>query len=359
MYSPFRFIPRVFRKKPVHLTFFVTKRCNQKCPFCFYLRAQPSLKSETVSPLSLEEIEKISSSFGNLLWVAFSGGEVYLSDEIVEISRIFYKNNKPSILLYPTNGMQAELIKNKTIEILLHCKKSTVVVKLSMDGLNEKHDLLRGVSGSFEKLMETLRALTPLLSEYPNFELGINTVFCRQNEDDMDEIISFVMGIETIKTHTISLIRGDLKDNTHKAVALEKYLRASMRLEENLKQRKSPMYRFRGSRLKASQDILQRRLIYKTVTENRQIIPCYAGRLNVVLTEEGGVFPCEEFNYKIGNIKDYNYDIKTLLESHEAKNIISEIEKNKCHCSHECYMMTNILFNPRTYPKLLKEYLQI
>ncbi|MBI4824645.1 MAG: radical SAM protein [Nitrospirae bacterium] len=355
MYSPFRFIPHVFRKKPVHLTFFVTRKCNQKCPFCFYL----SRSKEARNPLTFEEIEKISSSFGTLLWVSFSGGEVFLKDNLVDITKVFYKNTLPSILLYPTNGMMPEIIKNKTEEILRHCKKSTVVLKLSLDGLNEKHDLLRGVSGSFQKLMETLGALAPLLSEYPNFELGINTVFCSANEDDMDELISFVMGLEPIKTHTISLIRGNVKDNAYKAVDIEKYLRASMRLEENLKNKKSPIYRFHGSRVKSAQDILQRRLIYRTVTEDSQIIPCYAGRLNVTMTEEGEVFPCEEFDYKIGNIRDSNYDIKTLLKSPEAKKIISDISKNKCHCSHECYMMTNILFNLRKYPELLKEYLQV
>jgi len=30
---------------------------------------------------------------------------------------------------------------------------------------------------------------------------------------------------------------------------------------------------------------------------------------------------------------------------------------SRCHCTHECYFMTNILFNPRLYPSLMKEYL--
>ena len=35
------------------------------------------------------------------------------------------------------------------------------------------------------------------------------------------------------------------------------------------------------------------------------------------------------------------------------------IQDKRCHCTHECYFITNILFDPRRYPALLKEYLQL
>jgi MoaA/NifB/PqqE/SkfB family radical SAM enzyme len=359
MYSPFRFLPSVLRKsRPLHLAFFVTRRCNARCPFCFYLenKEAPSPEPE----LSLEEIEQVSRSMGNLLWVAFSGGEVYLREDIVEISRIFYDNNKPSILLYPTNGLMPELIRDRTEQILRGCPNSVVAVKLSLDGIGERHDALRGMPGSFDKVMETYNLLGPLLEEFANFELGINTVFCSSNQDDMDEIIEFVKGLEMVKTHTLSLVRGDIRDEAYKDFDIEKYLRAIEKIERNLKDGSSPTYGFGGARVKAAQDILQRRLIHRTVKEKRRQIPCYAGRLNIVLTETGDVFPCENLknNFKLGSIRDFELDINLLLESDRAKKIISPI-KEGCFCTHECYMMTNILFNPAKYPELLKETLQI
>lgn len=359
MYSPLRFLPSVLGKRqPLHLTFFVTRRCNARCPFCFYLEKQGDAPDK--SELSIDEIKRISSSMGNLLWLAFSGGEIYLREDLVEISRIFYRNNKPSIMLYPTNGLMPDSIRDRTVEILKHCPKSVVVVKLSLDGLGEKHDSIRGVPGGYKKVMETYEKLSSLPDVYPNFELGINTVFCSANENDMDEIIEFVKGLETVKTHTISMVRGDIKHAFYKNINIEKYLTASRKLETNLKDRTSPTYSFRGARIKAAQDILQRRLIYRTITEKRQLIPCYAGRLNIVLTETGDLYPCESFSerQRIGNIRDYGCDMKKLLKGEPAKSIISEI-KTGCFCPHECYMMTNILFNPRTYPNLIREYLHI
>ena len=66
-----------WKRRPIHLTFFVTRRCNARCPFCFYLQSTEMAEADAAE-LSLEEIERISSSLGSLLWLAFSGGEIFL-----------------------------------------------------------------------------------------------------------------------------------------------------------------------------------------------------------------------------------------------------------------------------------------
>ncbi len=359
LYSPFRHVGSILSKtRPIHLTFFVTKRCNSKCPFCFYLRSSSSGQDDG-RELTLDEISRVSSSFGSLLWLAFSGGEIYLREDLVGIARVFYENNRPAIMLFPTNGLLPELIRERTEQVLRNCPKSVIAVKLSVDGLGDDHDEIRNTPGSFEKTIRTYELLGPLLDKYPNFELGINTVFCSANQDRMDRVIDFAAGLSNIKTHTISLVRGDLADKDCKAVDFGKYLRAIERLERNLKEKKAATYRFRGAGIKAAQDILQRRLIHRTMEEQRRLIPCYAGRLNLVLTETGDVYPCEILTKSLGNVRDFGCDIRKVLKSAAAADAIRYIKEEECYCTHECYFMTNILFNPALYPDLLKEYLQI
>lgn len=362
MISPFTYCWSIFRKKrPLQLTFFVTRRCNSRCPFCFYLADnQKTLQGEP--ELSLEEIERISRSMDNFLWLLFSGGEIYLRDDIVEISALFYQNNKPAILTYPTNGLEPDLIKEKTEEILKYCKKSVVVVKLSLDGVGEEHDVLRGMPGNFERLMETYEALGGLLDKYSNFEIGINTLFCSENQHCMNGdngIIEFVRTLDKVRTHTISMVRGELKEEQYKNIDLSEYHKAIQTLEKNLKAPKAQVYSFKGARFKAAQDNLQRRLIYQTLLRKRRLIPCYAGRLNLVLTETGDLYPCELSNQEIGNVRDHGYDVRKILEPPPAKKIIDEIEAGTCYCSHECYFTTNILFNPKMYPRLANDYLKV
>jgi MoaA/NifB/PqqE/SkfB family radical SAM enzyme len=357
MYSPFRHAGSIFwKKRPIHLTFFLTRRCNSRCPFCFYLKGRDGISAQR-DELDLREIRTISASFGDLLWLAFSGGEIFLREDLVEISKIFYEQNRPPIMLFPTNGLLPELIRESTERIVKDCPQSVIAVKLSLDGLGEDHDRLRDTPGSFDKTMETYSLLAGLIGRYPNFELGINTVFCSHNQDKMDEIIDFVSGLKDIKTHTISLIRGDLAQDGFKMVDIGKYRSAIERLEHNLKDRTADIYRFRGAKIKAAQDIIQRGLIHRTICEKKRLLNCYAGKLNVVLTETGELFPCEILSKSFGNIREHDLDIGKALRTNKAAGIIRSIEERQCYCTHECYFMTNILFNPRLYPALLREYL--
>lgn len=360
-YSPFRHIGSVFRKhEPIHLTVFLTRRCNASCPFCFYAGGQRKTNGSDQDnhELGTEEYEHISSSMGKLLWLAFSGGEIFLRRDIVELTKIFYRNNKPSIMLFPTNGLLTGTITEKTGEILRNAARSTVVVKLSFEGTEEVHDSIRG-KGSFQSALRTYRELSGYIGKYPNFELGVNTVFLSRNQDHMDELFRFVRSLDHIKTHTVSLIRGDIPDVTLKDIDMRKYRNAIKTLESNLKDTNAGTYSFTGARLKAAQDIVQRRYIHETALRQKQLIPCYAGKLNLVLTETGDVFPCETFSLKMGNVRDFGNDMIRVLRSGKAQKVLRSIHKKRCFCTHECFMMTNILFNPRTYPSLLLEYLQI
>ena len=360
-FSPFRHLGSiVWKQRPIQFTFFLTSRCNARCPFCFYI----SHKDQAVSAsgeLRLAEIEKIAPQLGKLLWLAFSGGEIFLRSDLVEITTLFYRTNQPAIILLPTNGLLQDTIYTGVETILRNCPESSIVVKLSVDGPEHIHDELRGVPGAYQKTLRTCDALGELVGKYENFELGINTVFCQANQDHIEEVMDLVQTLPQVKTHTVSLIRGEVFRDDLKQVDLQKYKNVITRLESDLKKRLAAKYRFRGAKLKAAQDILQRSLIYEAAGDTKRTSPCYAGKLNLVLTETGDLYPCEDFSERMrfGNIRENEYDLQGLLQSEHGRNILKFINGKGCSCTHECYFMTNILFNPRRYPALLKEYLQL
>jgi radical SAM protein with 4Fe4S-binding SPASM domain len=324
-YSPLRHLgSALWKRNPIQLTYFVTRRCNARCSFCFYA---PAGRGEAPE-LSLEETERVSSSLGKLLWLAFSGGEIFLRRDIADLARVFYRHNRPALILLPTNGLLTNTIREQTEAILKSCPESAVVVKLSLDGTREVHDSLRGVPGAFDRTLETYHALRELLPRYANFELGVNTVFCSANQDIVGEVIDLV---------------GELDD-----------VRRSM-----VRRKPARRYRFRGGKLKVAQDILQRRLIYETDRQNRRLIPCYAGKLTLVLDEKGDVYPCEILGDPMGNVRESGYDLRKIMRGDRGRKMAAAIAEGNCHCTHECYFIMNILFNPRLYPALFREYARL
>ena len=90
------------------------------------------LESAELGMRVAEHMVKLSEKLGDLLWLAFSGGEIFLRSDLVEIVRIFYKNNRPAIILLPTNGLLTDIIHDGVEAIVRACPQSTIVVKLSL-----------------------------------------------------------------------------------------------------------------------------------------------------------------------------------------------------------------------------------
>jgi radical SAM protein with 4Fe4S-binding SPASM domain len=263
-------------------------------------------------------------------------------------------------MLFPTNGIMSERITAVMRDLCRSCPDSRLVAKISLDGPPDYHDKMRVVKGCYDKAMKTYEQLAGLLEEFPNFDLGVNTVLCSENQDLVLDFIDTVAAtMPKITTHTVSLARGEMPSPELKNVQLEKYRQAVLKLEERMKNRELPVYRFPGGRWKAAQDIVQRELIYQTALQGKRLNECYAGTLNLVLAADGDLHPCEDFSMRFGNVKDHGFDVRKVLQTAPAQQILADIKAWKCHCTHECFMMTNTLFNPRMIPKIAREYVKL
>jgi MoaA/NifB/PqqE/SkfB family radical SAM enzyme len=346
------------KERTIHLTFFVTRRCNARCPSCFYQHARDAV--DAAPELSIGEIRRIARSMGGLLWVLFSGGEPFLRDDLVEISQIFHDTNDACFLTYPTNGLLPEVIAERTEEILKRCRNSVVVLKLSLDGVGADHDEVRQVPGGFDRLMDAYQRLAALAEAYPRLEIGVNTLFCPENQRRMEGIIEFVRGLRGVRSHTITMFRGREPGTGIGNLDLSHYARVMRHLDHRWRSRSDRFHRFAGGRLKAAQDRLQSRLIHRTLSHGRRLIPCYAGALNLVLTESGELHPCEgRWDRSFGNVREAGHDVGAMLRSERARRVLDEIARGDCYCSHECNFLTNILFNPAMVPGLVGEWARL
>ena len=354
-YSPLRHAGALLvKRRPLHLTFFATRRCDARCPFCFSRGRAASGGPE----LSAAEIDRLAPTVGPLLWLAFSGGEPTLREDLPEIAAIFSRHCRPVFVLLSTNGLDPDRTAVATRGLLAAAPRSTVAVKLSLDGPAEVHDRLRGLPGAHARVLESLALLRELAAHEPRLEVGVNTVLCAATAGSVGEVFAEVARLEGVNTHTLSLVRGDLPDPALGAVDARSYREAAEAVARGLRQGSQPRYRFAGARLKAAQDVLQRRLIAKTLARQARVIPCHAGRLNLVLDECGELYPCEDFSLRLENVREHGLDVGATAASPRGRAVLAAIARGECWCTHECTMMTNILFDLRHWPALLVEYLR-
>ena len=335
-----------FLKQPIYLIFFVTNNCNAKCNHCFYSE-QLNINQKDI--LSLDQIRGFSSQLGKLVWLAISGGEPFLRQDLEKIYEIFCDNNKIEDLNIPTNGVLTDIIYKKTKCMLESRKIKNFNIVLSLDGTRELHNQMRGVD-CFDNVMRTYSRLMELKKEHKNLLVKVNTTISSKNIDNLPGLIKEVQEkMPGIDFHNFELIRGNLKDKSYKVPTtgqLEKIKPMIFKAWEH--------YTFFGKRgIKSRIAMNAKKFLFnsyiKTLNEKRQLFPCYAGKVHCVLDYNGDVFLCE-LGPKVGNIKEQRF--KDIWASERANGERKKIWAKGCYCTHSCFQNTNVSFNQKLWPKL-------
>lgn len=125
-----------------------TRSCNLRCIHCY----ANAVCGNTTNELNTAESKSFIDDLANFRVpvVLFSGGEPLIRDDIFEL--IQHAKSKGIRSTISTNGT---LITEKIAEII---KASGVsYVGISLDGVGEKNDIFRGVSGAYKKALTGIR----------------------------------------------------------------------------------------------------------------------------------------------------------------------------------------------------------
>ena len=79
----------------------------------------------------------------------------------------------------------------------------------------------------------------------------------------------------------------------------------------------------------------------------RSCFPCRAGSLSIVICEDGEVVACESKDILPGPPPESRYDLRSILASSKAQEVRAGIVSGACSCGHECNLTTNMFFSSR------------
>ena len=343
------------KRMPVYLIHFVTEVCNLRCSHCFdfFYEEGPKRKPHE---LTLDEIDRMTKSLGELLFLLPTGGEPFLRPDLPKIVELYYRNCRVRNVGMPTNGSLPERVVTGAEEILARCPELHFGLDISIDGLGVDHDTIRARQGLFATCMDTYWRLKELEKRHPNFRVCVEVTIQKHNQGKLSEIYDYF--VRELRTYNIlvRVVRGTPRDPGEKEVELGLVEEVWGKLERGLHEGA-----FHGhaaypmSDLITAREVLGRRIQLNVLREKRYQIPCYAANLMGVIKSNGDVMACELRDDKLGNIREFDYDFRRLWTSERAQAISRDILENRCFCTHECFMSTNILFNPRLYPALLGE----
>ena len=344
-------IGSLFNIVPSYLVFQITSKCNSRCLTCFNWK---SLEDESQKDLTIDEIKKISENYGRVLQLTIGGGEPFLRNDLSDICQIFCRVNHAKHITIPTNCLQPAKIENTVRDILEKCNLNYLKIGLSLDGVENDHDLIRGVQGNYEKLVETYNRLVRLRIKYPKLGIHISSVLSTFNRDSICSTIDTVKSdFPDIDHHAVVLVRGDTRDNSSKEVSVECYKETLDYLKQvNTRKPQNFIVLLFRSLFDMTMEIVSNQM--KT---GQLSVDCLAGQRLLVITHNGTVYPCELLSQSFGNLRDSDYNIKPLIKSRKAYDIKQFIKKKQCSCTWECAIHASIVFNIRYYPTILRRTL--
>jgi MoaA/NifB/PqqE/SkfB family radical SAM enzyme len=331
------------RMLPLSLTLSPSPRCNSRCLTC-------NIWMKRENELSLDEWDKVLESLGRApYWITVSGGEPFLYRGVVELCELAYKHGRPGIINIPTNGI-LPTIPEKVRRIAESCSESRLIINLSLDGVGEKHDRIRGVAGNFDQFERTCKALLELRDQLPNLTVGIHTVVSVFNVADLDEIIDYAdrSGADQFVTE-IAEPRVEL-DTVGLPItpSRDDYQRAIDRLIAHVEKRRYHQI----SRITEAFRVSYYRLVKRILDEEDQVIPCYAGWASAHIYADGTVWPCCVRADRLGNLREHGYDFRRIWFGEKIKEVRRSIAARECHCPLANASYTNLLHHLPTLVKI-------
>ena len=315
--------------------------------------------------LSWEEIVKLSERTPPFTDLWFSGGEPTLRRELPEIIDLFVRNNGVRYINLPTNGLKPNRIYEIADQCLSRNQQLELHINIALDGLCESHDFMRGVPGNFEKALESARMLRRLKRLFGlRLIVNINTVITRDNLDEILPLAELIRAERIADGHYFNLIRGDAKNPALKQVQREKLRQIYSKLPEiqwsyadGMFDNKNQFVKWIKKAVYVGTLTFHHRTQFQNLDHStRWAMPCTAGETSAVIDFDGRIRACE-LRPPIGNLRDFDMNLKVFWETPARANEPEKIQCDQCWCTHVCFIHDSLRYSYKTmFTEVPKNY---
>ena len=284
-------------KSPISVVWEITNNCNFKCPHC---RAYEefTVDDEQMENKIIDELIK-----NDILTVNISGGEPLLNPRIFEI--IQRLSNANMYVGISTNGWLYKEKRKKLLEAGLK------FIQVSLDGDKMLHEKFRGVEGSYERAVDTLKQ-----AKKDGLFTQMNVTITSENLKTLEWNYNKALeiGVDKILYRRV-VSAGKAVENDYIIPNKKEYIDTIQKL-----------IKLDNSKLIVAVDD---QIIYAIKDiESDEKLGCAAGIKIVGISSNGDIYPCIFLREKLGNITKDN--LEELWQNNEILNKLRNKDINEC-----------------------------
>jgi MoaA/NifB/PqqE/SkfB family radical SAM enzyme len=293
--------------------------------------------------MALDEIEDLLSENRDFLRdvtsIQVTGGEPYLREDLPELIQAIRGHLPRTTIWIPTNGLTPRRIEATTREMLHDADGIRLGVSVSIDGIPGTHDTIRGIEGSFDRAIETLKRLSTLKEAHAGLSVSVGMTVTNENHEELPKVWSLA------GTHgaDFSFRPVNFSDLYYRnrgtpptpSDCAERLLPTLQSMGKALIENKG--LRHAITNLRYMQDALDH-----IRDPNRRRLPCRATTASFFLDPYGNVYPCLFIGDALGNVKDE--PLSKILRSKAAGVARTRISRGDCPgCWVECEVYREII----------------
>jgi radical SAM protein with 4Fe4S-binding SPASM domain len=293
----------------VEASIITTYRCQNRCRMCSTWK-HPTRPEEEFKPALLHKLPRLA--FCNI-----TGGEPFLRDDIGEIVRILTARSKRIVI--STNGLLTDRI------LAVAADSPGVGFRVSLEGLAEANDELRGTPGGFDRGLKTIQELKRMGVK----DIGFGITVSDRNAKDMLELYRLAKNMDM--EFATAVVHNSFYFHKYDNAILDKEAAAA------------------GFRTLCDELLATRRVknwfrayfnhgLINHIHGRPRLLPCGAGRDIFFLDPWGEVLPCNGLEESVwfaslGNLNERPF--KEIWNSEEANRIRGLVAS----CPKNCWMI--------------------
>lgn len=257
----------------------VTYRCNSRCQMCHIW------KQTDHQQFDLAELHYLPKK---LIDINLTGGEPFLRPDLADIIKLLKEQSPSASVIISSNGFATETIDRQIREILKI--NPDVGVAISVDGIGKVHERIRGISGGFGRVKETIQRLRQRGVK----KLRVSFTLGDYNVNELKKVYQFSQqqGVE----FSLTLVHSS-----------EQYFNTENKIEKTSQMAEALDWLIQQEL--ASWNIKRWLRAYYAygmkyfVQTGRRILPDYSGRENIFIDPLGNFYPSDISMQKIGSLK--------------------------------------------------------
>lgn len=282
----------------------VTDACNSRCKHCNIWKLKP-----TRNLLTPKEIEKVFSDkfFSDLKYIIITGGEPFIRKDLEDVILSIHKVLPNTRMTLSTNG----LLPQRVIDIVKNILNYDLCfdVGVSLDGIGEIHDSIRGMDGNFEKVDNLLQELSKLRNgKEDKFTVTVAHTLSHLTVDTMMDTARYAKKLNL----------GFLTQLCEEFSYYDNF--ANVGQSENHKQINA---------INQLPPSIHNELLIKSLRFNKPVkFRCFSMRTFFLLRSNGDITPCIRYsNHRVGNVRDSSAtEILESQRANEEREIINNCE---------------------------------